>query len=160
MALILEDCAAYDYNIPFFIRYLKFPILNHLIYFFTTPKYRARFVLKRVLKTENINERILSRYVDSFSGKDKEYSFIKSAKQLKPKNYGALIEKYKTIETQSLILWGEFDKILSLSQGYSLTAQLINAQLSLIENCGHIPHEENPNKTFNFVDNFLLNLKI
>lgn len=148
---ILIDCAAYNLDTPFFIRYLKTPIINHLMFMFSSAKYRAKFSIKRIVFKDNINDTIVSRYIKSFKGKNKSYSFIKSAKQLVPSDYNKLIEKYDEIQVPTLIIWGNNDEILSVTQGKLLHKQITNSKIEIIDNCGHIPHEELPDITFEVI---------
>lgn len=156
-ALILLDCAAYNANTPFFINYLKTPCINQLIYFFTTSKMRAYFSLKKIVNRDNFSQKILNRYIESGKGKHKKYSFIKTAKQIVPKNYEEFIAFYDKIAIPTLIIWGNQDRILSIEQGKLLSKQIIHSKLETIENCGHIPHEEKPIETFEIVNEFLIN---
>lgn len=156
--LILIDCAAYNLNTPFFIRYLKTPILNHLMFILSSADCRAKFSIKQIVFRENISNTIISRYAKSFKGNRKSYSFIKTARQLTPKNYSKLIEMYNIIQVPTLIIWGNNDKILSPTQGELLHKQIANSQLALIDHCGHIPHEELPIKTFEIVKLYIKSL--
>ena len=71
-SLILIDCAAYHTKTPFFIKPLQIPVVNRIIYFFSSPKMRARFTLKRVVKKENFTNDIQNRYTESMKGKGKK----------------------------------------------------------------------------------------
>lgn len=153
--LILLDCAAYNIKTPFFINYLKTPCFNQFMYLITTPKSRAKYTLKRIVEKNNLSQRIIDRYTISYTGKRKKYSFIKSAKQMIPKNYEELIAAYNDIKIPTLIIWGKQDKVLSIEQGSLLTKQITNSKLFIIENCGHIPQEEKPIITFEIVIKFL-----
>ena len=48
--------------------------------------------------------------------------------------------------------------VLSVNQGVLLSKQIENSKLEIIDNCGHIPHEEKPNETFMSIETFLNNL--
>lgn len=152
--LILIDCAAYNLKTPFFINYLKNPISNKLIYF-TSPKTRARFALKKIVFVNNCSEKLVRRYATSFGGKHKRYSFIKAAKQILPQNYEEIITSYNSIIIPTLIIWGENDNVLSIEQGKLLNNQIQNSKLEIISSCGHIPHEERPEETFNVILEFI-----
>lgn len=152
---ILLDCAAYNLDTPFFIKYLKTPVVNRLMFILSSANYRAKFSIKRIVLKENLSDTIISRYAKSFKGKRKSYSFIHSAKQLIPKDYNKLIEKYDEIKVPTLIIWGSEDEILSPTQGKLLHKQILNSQLEIIEKCGHIPHEEHPVKVFEIVNKYI-----
>jgi len=155
--LILMDCAAYNIDTPFFIKYLQNPFLSNTMYLFSTPKIRAKFTLNRIVNEENYTKKILNRYVESFKGAGKKYSFVQSAKQIAPENYEQLIAEYSKIKTPTLIIWGKQDMVLSVKQGELLSKQIENSKLVIIDICGHIPQEEKTDETFKIVEAFINN---
>jgi pimeloyl-ACP methyl ester carboxylesterase len=157
--LILMDCAAYNIDTPFFIKYLQNPFISNILYLFSTPKIRAKFTLNRIVNEKNYTNKILNRYIESFKGVRKKYSFVQSAKQIAPENYEQLIAEYSKIKMPTLIIWGKQDKILSVKQGELLSQQIENSELKMIDICGHIPQEEKPDTTFKIVESFINNQK-
>jgi len=157
-ALILLDCAAYNTQTPFFINYLNTPFFNKMMYLFTTPQMRASFSLKRIVSPENYSKKMLNRYIESYSGKEKDYSFITTAKHIDPDNYKELISSYEKIKIPTLIIWGKQDNVLSLEQGVMLSKQIKSSKLEIIDNCGHIPNEEKPLETYKKIISFIQNL--
>lgn len=160
IALILIASAAYNTGTPFFIRYLRTPILNQLIYLVSTPKIRANFTLKHIFAKANLSSKIVNRYIYSYTGKNKKYTYIKSAQQIRPVNYEELIASYSNIKIPTIIIWGDHDEVISINQGKLLSKQITSSSLKIIENCGHVPQEEKPNETFEIISKFLLNLSI
>lgn len=152
--LILIDCAAYNLNTPFFINYLKNSISNKFMYC-VSPRFRARYTLKRILYKENYSEKLVDRYEKSFKGKNKRYSFIKAAKQIMPANYEELIASYNLIKIPTLIIWGKQDNVLSIEQGKLLSNQIKSSQFKTIDSCGHVPQEEKPEETYEIINEFL-----
>ena len=152
--LILIDCAAYYSKTPFFIGYLKNPFLNKLIYC-TSAKFRARYILKRILYKQNYSERLVDRYEISFKGKNKRYSFIKTSKQILPENYNEIIASYNSIEIPTLIIWGNQDPIVPIEHAKMLNNQIKNSQIKTVDFCGHIPQEEMPTETYDIISEFI-----
>jgi pimeloyl-ACP methyl ester carboxylesterase len=152
--LILIDCAAYYAKTPFFIDYLKNPILNKFMYC-TSAKFRAQYILKRILYKENMSEKLVARYEKSFKGKNKRYSFVKTAKQILPDNYNDIIASYNSIEIPTLIIWGNQDPIVPIEHAVMLSNQIKNSQIKTVDFCGHIPQEEVPEKTYKIINEFI-----
>lgn len=153
--LVLIDCAAYSDNIPFFIKYLRTPILNSLL-FLTGKKYRAKFTLKRLFYDKSkITKKIIDRYVASFSQSGIRYSFVRAAKQIVPDDYLNTISKYTTIKIPTLIIWGKEDMAISVKIGERLNQQIQNSKIEIIDNCGHIPQEEKPEFTSELITKFI-----
>lgn len=53
-----------------------------------------------------------------------------------------LINKLSKIETKTLIIWGEFDKVIPVESGIKLNKEIQNSELVILKECGHVPHEE------------------
>jgi pimeloyl-ACP methyl ester carboxylesterase len=61
--------------------------------------------------------------------------------------YTSFGEKLSDITQPTLILWGECDRILGTADAYKFKEAIANSQLIWIENCGHVPHLEQPQVT-------------
>lgn len=61
--------------------------------------------------------------------------------------YGSFGEKLSEIKQQTLILWGKNDRILGTGDADKFKNAIANSQLIWIENCGHVPHLEQPEIT-------------
>jgi pimeloyl-ACP methyl ester carboxylesterase len=75
--------------------------------------------------------------------------------QLIPEGVDELAARYRTLKMPALLIWCRQDKIVPLSYGVRLSAELPNARLEVIDNCGHIPQEEQPEATARILDSFL-----
>jgi pimeloyl-ACP methyl ester carboxylesterase len=68
-------------------------------------------------------------------------------------------QKVPTIQAPSLVLWGRQDGILDGNEfANKFVEQLPNAQLRWIEECGHVPHLEQPDQTADEIREFLSTL--
>lgn len=76
-------------------------------------------------------------------------SFTKSG------GYGNFKQKLHLIQQQTLILWGENDKILGTGDAVKLEKLIPNSQLIWIPNCGHVPHLEKAQITANYILDFI-----
>lgn len=61
--------------------------------------------------------------------------------------YSSFGEKLSEIQQETLILWGESDRILGTKDAYKFEKAIANSQLIWIKNCGHVPHLEQPQIT-------------
>ncbi|WP_139253766.1 alpha/beta fold hydrolase [Hydrococcus rivularis] len=61
--------------------------------------------------------------------------------------YGNFSTQLSQIQQSSLILWGKCDRILGTKAATQFEQLLPNSQLVWIENCGHVPHLEQPQIT-------------
>ena len=85
---------------------------------------------------------------------------LASAQQIIPSNYQSLIEQYKNINTDTLIIWGLHDNALSIEGGKRLAAEMPAAQLKVIEKSGHNPQEEQPEEVAALIKEFVATLSI
>ncbi len=46
------------------------------------------------------------------------------------------------INQPTLIVWGEDDKVIPLTDGHKLHDSILNSRLVILKNCGHVPQEE------------------
>ncbi|BAZ46363.1 alpha/beta hydrolase fold protein [Chondrocystis sp. NIES-4102] len=61
--------------------------------------------------------------------------------------YGSFASQLKDIEQPTLILWGKQDKILGIKDAPKFAQGISNSKLVWIDNCGHVPHLEQPQVT-------------
>ncbi|NJN66937.1 MAG: alpha/beta hydrolase [Chloroflexaceae bacterium] len=69
-----------------------------------------------------------------------------------------LDERLGTISVPSLVLTGEHDRTVPIEQSVRLARELPNAHLVIIPECGHLPHEEQPERFVHEVGTFLARL--
>ncbi len=147
--LVLIDCAAYMDSQPFYIRYLQIPVVNFLIMHLTTARLKAKFLFNRMFyEKEKITESKIGCYARFLKSSVSGYSFIQAAGQIIPDDYYELTGRYRDIKTPALIIWGRYDLIYYLANGMRLNGEMADSKLTIIEECGHVPHEEQPEKTF------------
>ena len=61
--------------------------------------------------------------------------------------YGSFADKISQIQQPTLILWGKQDKILGTKDAAKFVQAIANSTLVWIDNCGHVPHLEQPQVT-------------
>jgi pimeloyl-ACP methyl ester carboxylesterase len=61
--------------------------------------------------------------------------------------YNFLSDKIARIDKTTLILWGDSDRILGLQDAEKFKSAIAQSQLTWIQNCGHVPHLEQPQVT-------------
>jgi pimeloyl-ACP methyl ester carboxylesterase len=84
-----------------------------------------------------------------------KHAIIHSARQIVPEDIDTLSERYKTIDLPTLIMWCDHDRIVPLEVGLKLRRTLPNSSLKLVEDCGHMPQEEQPESTLRLLRDFI-----
>ncbi len=70
-----------------------------------------------------------------------------------------LEEKIPSLDTPSLVITGDDDRIVPAEQSVRLADELPQAELSVIPDCGHVPHEECPEPVLDAMRPFLTRLE-
>jgi pimeloyl-ACP methyl ester carboxylesterase len=68
--------------------------------------------------------------------------------------YGSFKNKLSQITQQTLILWGDADKILGIGDGQKFKDAIAQSELIWIPDCGHVPHLEMPQITAQHILDF------
>jgi pimeloyl-ACP methyl ester carboxylesterase len=69
-----------------------------------------------------------------------------------------LDERLDEIQVPVLVVTGDDDRIVPTKQSIRLAGELPNAELVVVPNCGHVPHEECPEFFLAAVNDFLMGL--
>ncbi|MBE9046161.1 alpha/beta hydrolase [Pleurocapsales cyanobacterium LEGE 10410] len=69
--------------------------------------------------------------------------------------YGSFTAQISKIQQPTLVLWGKQDKILGTKDAAKFDRAIPNSQLVWIDNCGHVPHLEQPRVTAKEISNFV-----
>ena len=156
--LILIDSAGYNKLLPWYVKLLRTPILGWLTVHLSSNKTLAKTVLKEVYYNDQlITAADIDAYARPLGMKNGKYALLKAAKQAIPIGFEGWIARYPTISVPTIILWGEFDKVIPLEIGEMLDAAIPCSQLTTIPNTGHVPQEETPIPTIELIKDFLKN---
>jgi pimeloyl-ACP methyl ester carboxylesterase len=69
--------------------------------------------------------------------------------------YGYLLDRLAEIQQETLIIWGQQDRILGTKPAQQFRDRLPKSQLHWIENCGHVPHLEQAAITAKLIQSFI-----
>ncbi len=143
--LVLIDPSGYPTNKKpsFIFRIAKTPIINSILRYIT-PKSIIRKNLEQVyFDDQKITDELVNRYHQLALREGNRQAFIDRAKTSFVDN----THKLKTLRVASLILWGAQDEWIPVSQGDKFIRDIPSAQLIVLPNTGHVPMEENPQKS-------------
>lgn len=153
--LVLIDAAAYRTELPFFVSYLRIPIFGSALLYLTSPEFKAKYVLRRIVFDEkNITDQLVDRYAASQRNNGAYYALQQTAAQVIPSNFKEYTEQYKNLNCDTLIVWGENDLAIPLSSGERLARDIPQSRLVVLPRCGHNPHEEYPQETARLIREF------
>lgn len=73
---------------------------------------------------------------------------VEMARLLREVDFGSEADRVRQVSHPALLIWGKEDRVVPMDHGRRMAQELEKSRLLLIPNCGHSPHEEDPD-TFN-----------
>ena len=127
------------------------PVINNLL-LWVTPKFLVKKSLEGVFvdKTK-INNESIDRYHDLLlreGNRKAALSIFKAGFKPNP-------EPIKTIQIPTLIIWGDQDQLINVSNAYLFNKDIKGSKLVVLQNVGHAPMEETPTKVAAAICTFL-----
>ncbi len=154
--LVLLDSIAYPQQIPVFFRLLDVPLVSQVGVRMVPPEMQTRVALQIAYHDDSkIDPEEVEIYAAPLKTAAGKHAIVHSARQIVPKDIDTLPERYKTIALPTLILWCDHDRIVPLDVGIKLRRTLPNSTLRLVEGCGHMPQEEQPDATLGLLKSFI-----
>jgi pimeloyl-ACP methyl ester carboxylesterase len=127
------------------------PIISDVLVKFT-PRNLIRKSIEDVYADKSkINEQLVQRYYDLLLREGNRQATLDIFKQRK---YGGA-EKIKSIHTPTLIIWGEEDQLIDVSNAYLFKKDIQGSELVIFPKTGHIPMEENPSAFLTALNKFI-----
>lgn len=155
--LILVDASGLPTNKPqpAVFKMAKTPVLNSL-FLYVTPKLFIKKNMEEVYADDSkITEALITRYHKMALRVGNRQAFIDRAKMDFKLGAKANLEKLKSVNTPTLLLWGAKDSWIPLDNGKRMDSVMHNSKLVILENSGHVPMEENPNESLQVLRSFL-----
>jgi pimeloyl-ACP methyl ester carboxylesterase len=154
--LVLLDSIAYAQHIPIFFRMLDVPLVSHLGVRMVPPIVQTRVALRiAYFDDSKIDPEEVETYAAPLKTAAGKHAIIYSARQIVPNDLDAIAEQYKSITLPTLILWCDHDRIVPLEVGLKLRRAMPNSSLRLVQDCGHMPQEEQPATTLDLLQGFI-----
>jgi pimeloyl-ACP methyl ester carboxylesterase len=153
--LILIDAAGYPMiseSKPIAFTLAQIPVLKHMLNYIT-PRFLAKKSVMNVYDDPTkVTEKVVDRYFDLFLREGNRQAFVD---RMNFSTYPDHLIRLRTIKTPTLIIWGENDKLIPIENAQKFHADLPNDTLVVLEKTGHVPMEENPNRTVDAIRLFL-----
>ena len=140
---------------PAIFKMAKTPLLKTL-FLYVTPKILIKKNIEEVYADDSkITDALVDRYHKMALRIGNRKAFIDRAKTDFGLDSIVNINKLKSIQTPTLLIWGAQDLWIPLGNGIRMDRILVNSKLEVLENSGHVPMEENPNESLKILKNFL-----
>jgi pimeloyl-ACP methyl ester carboxylesterase len=104
---------------------------------------------------KKITSHQIEAYTAPLTSPGARHALLQTIKQCIPSNIDEVIAKLPTLMVPTLIVWGREDQIIPLEVGQLLHQLIPDSTLEVIDECGHVPHEEKPDETVALISSFL-----
>jgi pimeloyl-ACP methyl ester carboxylesterase len=153
--LILIDSAGDKNHIPVHLKLVR-SIFGALIMRLTPSKMVVNMTLRMCYyDKKKITSEQIEAYSAPFASPAARHALLQTVKHCIPANIDEIILALPTLTVPTLIVWGREDQVIPLEVGQLLHQLIPNSTLNIIEECGHIPHEEKPDETVALISRFL-----
>ncbi|MFB1039835.1 MAG: alpha/beta hydrolase [Polaribacter sp.] len=140
---------------PSIFKMAKTPILNSL-FLYITPRFIIRKNIEQVYANKlKVTDALVTRYHKMSLRTGNRKAFIDRAKTDFNLAEKVNLVKLKSVKTTTLLIWGAKDTWIPLGNGKRMDSMLPNSKLVILENSGHVPMEENPKESLEFLKSFL-----
>ncbi|HEY3129847.1 MAG TPA: alpha/beta hydrolase [Acidobacteriota bacterium] len=154
--LALLDSAAFRQSLPRFVKMLRTTLINVISLNLLPYKFQIRTVLwETYFDSAKISEDFVESYAKILGMPGAKHALMETAKQIIPSDIDRLASEYRKIKLPTLIVWGGEDRTVPLEIGERLSQVLPNSEMVVIEKCGHVPQEEQPEELLKIISRFL-----
>jgi pimeloyl-ACP methyl ester carboxylesterase len=155
-SVVLIDTMAYRQRIPWFIAALQVPALGPLLLRVSPPELQVRLVLRAAYhRPQRITDDAVEAYAAPLRDAAARRALIETARAIPPADADALAAQYGGITLPTLLVWGRHDAIVPLAIGERLRRAIPGSRLAVIDDAGHLPHEEQPEPVLRELEEFL-----
>ena len=160
--LILVDASGLPTNKsqPAIFKMAKTPILNSL-FLYITPRFLIKKNIEEVYEDDSkITDELINRYHKMALRVGNRKAFIDRAKTDFKLDTQVNLEKLKSIQTPTLLIWEAKDLWIPLANGIRMNEILVNYKLEVLEKSGHVTMEENPIENLKLLNEILFTSEI
>lgn len=155
-SLVLVAGAAFPQNVPPFIGWARRRILGRALLALVSPRRLIRWALRSIVyDPESVTVGQVEAYAEPLTSREGREALLAGAAQILPESLDEIVERYPEIDVPVLLLWGEGDGVVPRWVGERLEEILPDAELVVLDRCGHLPQEERPRASFDVVAAFL-----
>lgn len=149
--LILIDSAGFTQP-PTMGKFLIQPLGNLATNFLSSPKVRKSVSEKAYFDRSFVTadaQLCAALHLEMPNWREALIAFTRSG------GYGYLLDRLPEIQQETLVIWGNHDRILGVKAAQLFIDNLPKARLEWIDNCGHVPHLEQAQITAQSILDFI-----
>ncbi len=156
--LVLVDAAGYaqePQSVPIGFRIARSPVMARLSQW-VLPKGLIASSLRNVYANpQKITPEQVDRYYELTLRQGNRKALARRLEQMQNPDTANASEEIKTLKLPSLILWGAKDRLIPVASAHRFTADIAGSQLVVLDDVGHVPQEEDPERSVAELRQFL-----
>ena len=157
--LVLFAGSVDRHRLPLFLRLLRVPVIGWLGMKFTSASFRTRIALMRAYHDDSkVTDSVIEMYARYLRIPGTDHAMLETAKQFVPANLSQLKEELKTLEVPVVHIHGDQDIITPRQTADEVCRVLPRCRPIVLEDVGHVPHEERPDKIVPLLKDLLVEM--
>lgn len=150
--LVLIDSSGLSFHDAFEWEIFKIPILGEAVSKFINSS-SVRLSLKKVFyNNEKVNDTMINEITVPLSFEGNRKAQYLAERKL---DWKITANNTSNIKAPTLIIWGKNDNYLNFNIAYQFKEKIKKSSLLLLENCGHVAHEDCPDEVNKVIVDFL-----
>lgn len=154
-ALVLASTCGVPHDLPVLWRLIKWPMIGELMGCFTNKNIVKSNLQEAFYDKSVVTNDMVLAYLDPLLRKGAWKTILKLERSWNP---SFVEEQIQCIRCPTLVIWGENDPWHPVRMAHEFGQRIQRSRVEVLPDCGHLPHEEQPdtfNKLFvNFLSKF------
>ncbi len=153
--LVLIDAAGYpsqSTSVPLAFRLARVPVLNQLLTYITPRSVIEQSLRNVYADPDRVTDALVDQYMYMALRTGNRQAFIARLGNQTP---DSTYRQMSRITQRTLILWGQQDRLIPVSNARRFQQDLSNDTLVIMPNAGHVPMEEMPRQSVQIAQPFL-----
>lgn len=163
--LILVNSGGFGREVTYLYRLTSLPVLGE--YLSKPSKDGTERILREcVFDSELLTDEVIEMYYEIASLPGAQESLLATLRAVidfrgvKADIYRPLLDRSSKIAAETLVIWGEDDRILPVKHAYIGQEAIPNSNLHIYNECGHLPQFEKPDEFNQLVMGFLADTEV
>lgn len=150
--LVLIDAAGFGVRWPGVLKIARWPFIGAV-----ATTLRGRWFTKRILRSTYADpDKVTEADVDQYYAPVPQRGFGRALRGvLREFRFDSLAGRIAHVQAPTLVVWGDRDRWIALSDGVRLARELPRSEFVMVERAGHAPAEESPDRVNQLLLGFL-----
>lgn len=154
--LVLVSSPAYRQPLPPFVALSKRPRLTRWLIRAIGPRRVIRPVIRSIVRDPSmVTNEMVEAYARPLTTRAGIDAMTAAGRRILPDDIDETTARIGQVHVPTLLLWGDWERVVPLWVARRLEADLPDAELVVLEHCGHVPPEEKPDEGYAVVESFL-----